>query len=435
MMRSSIAKRLFLNLSVMLLLLWLLVIFAVSWVIRYETNEVFDSSLQETAQRILPLALRQIQPQATNQDLDPAPHDEYLSYQVINLEGQVLLRSHNAPLEPFTRTHDKGFYHQDNQVVYVEPSADNTVFIAVAESEGHRISTIKDTLIFLALPVFLLIPLTGLMVFVAIRNAQHAITILGQEVSERGSTDLHPLEITCLPQELVGLGSSINSLMGRLKQALESERNFTANSAHELRTPIAAALAQMDVLKSEVYGEQRKRVMDARNMLARLEGVTVKLLQLARAEAGIGLNLVAVDLVSIVKIVLKDFQFRERLSVQMNIGEQPVLVKGDVDMIGIVIQNLLENAYKYSKKGSEIKVSISADGSLTVINDCKTVSCEMLSVISERFRRGNEHEPGSGLGLAIVETISRQSGARFDIQSPCLPSGRGFKAQVNFNLA
>lgn len=434
-MTTSIGRKLFVNLVLMLLALWLGVIFAVAWVIRYETNEVFDSSLQETAQRILPLAAMQLSPDRTAVFLEHADHDEYLSYQVVDAKGKVLLRSGGAPKEAYGVPLAKGFYNQNNQAFYVEPSSDGMLSVVIAESPGHRSSTLKDALLFLGMPLLILIPFTGLLVWWSVRKAQHAITTLGRELSSRNSHDLHPLQTSELPKELLALGESINSLMLRLKHALESERNFATNSAHELRTPIAAAMAQIDVLKSDLAGDLLQRALDARMMLSRLEAMTVKLLQLARAEAGVALNLVPVDLVGVSKMIAREFEFKDSHPIRMTAASNAVCVLCDMDALGIVIQNLLENACKYSPQDTEILLTIGADGVLEIANDSVPVPRELLGLIRQRFGRADQSKSGSGIGLAIVDTIVKQCHGNFDIESPCYPGNRGFKAIVRFKAA
>lgn len=434
-MKPSIGRRLFFSLSAMLIALWLVVIASVTWVVRYETNEVFDSALQETAQRILPLVEAQISAGIRDVPAISTPHDEYLSYQVVDLKNDVLVRSHDAPLVMYPVSLAKGIQEKGNQVFYVEPNDRNSLFVILAENAGHRASTLKDVLLFLGLPLLVLIPLTGIFVFLSARRAQATIQDLGAQLSSRNSFDLKPLETSSLPMELTGLGESINSLMNRLRLALESERNFAANSAHELRTPIAIAMAQVDVLKSELTGEALNRAVDARKMLERLETMTVKLLQLARAEAGVALNLAPVDLAAVVKMVVHEYQFKYANPTRVEVADGCKPVLGDTDAIGIVVQNLLENAFKHAPADSMVAIACDSDGVLSISNDCAAIPEDMLKTLRQRFVRVDQTKSGSGIGLAIVEAVVRQCHAKFELVSPCYPNGRGFMARISFNLA
>lgn len=431
-MKPSIGRRLFFTLSAMLVALWFLVVASVAWVVKYETDEVFDSALQETAQRILPLAEAQISAGIKDVNNISSGHDEYLSYQVVNAEKDVLARSHDAPAKAYEVPLVKGIHQQGNQVFYVEPNANSSLFVVFAESPGHRSSTLSDVLLFLGLPLIFLIPLTGLFVFVTVKKAQSTIKDLGVQLATRNSFDLQPIQTDLLPTELVGLGESINSLMNRLRLALESERNFAANSAHELRTPIATAMAQMDVLKSELTGAHLTRVLDARKMLERLETMTVKLLQLARAEAGLALNLAPVDLTAVVNMLAGEFQFKNTNPTALKIDPNCKNVLGDVDAIGIVVQNLLENAFKYAPNGSLVEIVCASDGVLSIANDCPAIPAEVLGELRQRFVRVDQGKSGSGIGLAIVEAIVRQCHAKLEFLSPCYLNNRGFMVKVHF---
>ena len=431
-MKPSIGRRLFFTLSAMLVALWFLVVASVAWVVKYETDEVFDSALQETAQRILPLAEAQISAGIKDVNNISSGHDEYLSYQVVNAEKDVLAHSHDAPVKAYEVPLVKGIHQQGNQVFYVEPNANSSLFVVLAESPGHRSSTLSDVLLFLGLPLLFLIPLTGLFVFVTVKKAQSTIKDLGVQLATRNSFDLQPIQTDLLPTELVGLGESINSLMNRLRLALESERNFAANSAHELRTPIATAMAQMDVLKSELTGAHLTRVLDARKMLERLEAMTVKLLQLARAEAGLALNLAPVDLTAVVKMLAGEFQFKNTNPTALKIDPNCKNVLGDVDAIGIVVQNLLENAFKYAPNGSLVEIVCASDGVLSIANDCPAIPAEVLGELRQRFVRVDQGKSGSGIGLAIVEAIVRQCHAKLEFLSPCYSNNRGFMVKVHF---
>ncbi|MBU3657386.1 MAG: HAMP domain-containing histidine kinase [Rhodocyclaceae bacterium] len=431
-MNKSIGRRLFINLAALMLVLWIAVVVLVAWVVRHETNEIFDSGLKETAQRILPLADAQLSPGHKTIFLDPVPHDEYLSYQVVNAKKEVLLRSHNAPENAYDVPLDAGLHERGGQVFCVEGNAENSLFVVIAESAGHRTSTIKDTLIFLTLPLIVLIPFTGVLVWWSVRRAQESIFSLGAELTARSSHDLHPVNNNILPRELISLGEAINSLLYRLQIALESERNFSANSAHELRTPIAAALAQLDVLKTDLHGDSLSRAEEAKLMLKKLENMTVKLLQLARAESGVALNLIPVELNGIMKMLVREFEIRKASRINFECDESEVWIKGDVDAVGIAIQNLLENAMKYATPNSMVEILLSSNGVLEIQNDCDPVPSDKIGLIRQRFGRVDASQSGSGIGLSIVETIVSQCNGSLQIKSPCYTNHRGFSVTVCF---
>lgn len=436
-MRPSIAKKLYYRLTASLFVLWLGVVASVAWVVQHEADEVFDSNLQETAQRILPLAVHEEHLRKLGGDFqrfEPADHKEYLTYQIFDRNGVMLMRSHVAPLTPFPIPLQLGLHRTEDQSFFVDASKDGNFWIKLAEQKSHRKSTLNDTIKLLLLPLGALLPLAILLIHLSVRSVRKSLGKLDQELSTRGSRVLDPIPTTALPTELLGLGESVNLLLARLKGALEAERNFAANSAHELRTPIASAMAQLDVLREALSDPQTKgRVADARAMIERLEQMTVKLLQLARVESGMAFNVSQVNLTSLCKMLIRDHSFRSRRQVNLTMPELPVMVQGDLDAVGIVIQNLLENADRYAAEGSAVQVELFAEGCLRVTNDCTAISEELLPTLVNRFVRADQSKPGSGIGLSIVQTILVQCGAVLKLRSPCDVNGRGFEAEVCFS--
>lgn len=435
-MQASIGRKLQYTLIGSVTVLWLGVVGAVTGVVHHETEEIFNSSLQETSQRVLSLAIHDLEATRTQGRLDisePAAHDEYLTYQVFNRSGQMLMRSHGAPERPFSVPLEAGYHVVGRQHFNVESSSSGDYTIQVAERAGHRDETFYSMLLYLLLPLGALLPLTAVVIRSSVKSSLRAILRFEQDISTRSSRDLQPLDCANLPVELLGLGESVNSLLHRLQLALSAERSFTANSAHELRTPIAAALAQLDVLRGELAGSPGAvRVAAARKTIEGLECTTVKLLQLARAESGTGLRLSRMDLGFLVSMLVRDISFRSMRRFELALPDQPVWIYGDMDAIGIAIQNLLENADRYAPSDTAVVVELGGDGSLSIMNDSEAIPAPVLETLCGRFVRASQAGAGSGIGLSIVDTILEQCQARLVLQSPCNDGGRGFAARVAF---
>jgi len=192
-------------------------------------------------------------------------------------------------------------------------------------------------------------------------------------------------------------------------------------------------MAQLDVLRDELVApEHRVRVAQARHMIERLAQMTGKLLQLARAEAASAIDAERLDLVPVVEMLIRDFSFRSTREVELNRPDLPVFVLGDLDAIGIAIQNLLENVDRHATPSTAVQVSILSTGTLSITNDCAAIPTDLLKSLRDRFVRGNQSQLGSGIGLSIVDTILDQCGAQLTLESPCFENGRGFRATVIF---
>jgi two-component system OmpR family sensor kinase len=257
-------------------------------------------------------------------------------------------------------------------------------------------------------------------------------------IGARGRGNLEPLGEGDLPAEIAPIAGAVDALIERLRGALEAERSFTANSAHELRTPIAAALAQTQRLASELDDEAaRARARSIAASLRRLSGLSEKLLQLAKAEGG---GLVAerpAPLGPVLRLVVEEIDRRrdvgDRLVVEIP-GDGGAACDLDADAFAILARNLVENAVIHGPEEGRIVVRF--DGRvLEVENDGPAVAPEVLARLGRRFERGATRGEGSGLGLAIVAAICRGVGARFEMASPVPGRTDGFLARVSLTTA
>ncbi len=432
----SINRRLYYRIVSTVTALWLLVVLGVGWVVKNETDEVFDSSLQELAQRVLALSVLQLEAPGTLETprIQPAEHDEYLTYQVFDRDGVLRLRSHDAPPEPFGAPRSPGFHDVKGRRVYVDINADQSFSIQVTEPPDHRTHTLIHIGEFLFLPVLLLWPICIGVIHFSVRDARQSFVLFSNKIAERRGTNLRPLDKNQLPIELHLIGDAVNSLLSRLKLALDAERSLASNSAHELRTPIATAIVQLELLRSSDLPEASiQRVNIAIEKLRALQKTAVKLLQLSRVESGAALNLHAVNLTKLLNVLSEEIQHQKNGSrYRFMLPMQAVWVQGDMDILGIAIQNLLENAEKYATDDTPIDVVLDDHGTLFIRNDCIAIPAERLENLTRRFVRASSGKVGSGIGLALVATIADHCQAQFGLTSPCFANGRGFEARLDF---
>jgi two-component system OmpR family sensor kinase len=456
--RWSLSRRLILSLGAGLGLLWIGgvgVSTAMTW---HEIEEVLDSALQETAQRVLPLveieAMRHPVGNAADgsgADADDdddddedddgraigghrADHKEYLIYQVRDLNGRLVLRSHDAPALPFAAPLTAGFSDVDGRRYYTEISDESGLVIQVAEKEGHRLETILDTVTWLLLPVILLVPLAGLIVYWTVRQMLAPIGALRSAIGARSGSDLSPIGDVGLPGELRPIIRDVNRLLERLDLALAGERAFAANSAHELRTPVAAALAQLQRLSAELGpSAHQARIETILASLRRLGQLVEKMLQLARAESGIAITGDAVDLLPVLRLLLEEID-RSSIGAGRIVFDDPPVRQWqrriDIDAFAIALRNLIDNAIAHGAAAAPIHVFLDRGEALHVVNGGEIVPAEKLARLTERFMRGSTAAEGSGLGLAIAETILAQAGGSLKLYSPALERRDGFEAVI-----
>ncbi|RYG27544.1 MAG: two-component sensor histidine kinase, partial [Burkholderiales bacterium] len=288
---SGIAGRMVVTLVASLTIVWLVGAVANVLIVRAQLEQTLDGGLRETAERIFPLVAD------TLEDRDSLEFDgyqsgmidpeggEYVVYQVRRADGALLMRSHDAPQAVFDAPVVEGFSRSSPWRIYT--AGDGVLFVQVAEDESRRDQALWQSAGAIVLPLALLIPLSALIVYSFVRRGLAPLRELGVEVSTRDAANLTPLLARPAPTELFPMRAAIDALLARLRLAFASEKALAANSAHELRTPIAGSLAQTQRLVEELEGHPAQlRAKSVHETLQRLALLAAKLLELSRADSG-----------------------------------------------------------------------------------------------------------------------------------------------------
>jgi two-component system OmpR family sensor kinase len=432
----SLQWRISLWLGLGVALLWIVAAVVTAQKLRHEMNKVFDSALEEMAERLLPIAVLDIvgrEEGDTSQRISTLrQHDEYFSYVVRDARGSVLLRSQSADDAIFPPFSGVGFVDTPAHRIYFDAALQGTVTIAVAEPLAHRREVANEALLGLALPLGLLVPLSLFGVWGIVRVSMAPIRSLRRGIEARGSGDLSHVPAAGLPSEIGPIADAVNRLIDRLRRALEAERSFTANSAHELRTPLAAALAQTQRLIAETKDTAaRERAQQIETALRRLSGLSEKLMQLARAEGGRLQSKDMTDIASVLRMVVDEMTRGPATAgrIVLDIPAAPVLAHIDADAFAILARNLIENGVKHGAPDAPVAVTLSSDGALTVSNEGPPVPPDLLARLSRPFERGRTGAEGSGLGLAIANAIASGIGGELVLTSPLSGRQSGFEAR------
>ena len=436
---GSITRRLIVTLTIGTAVFWCIAAIGSAYVFNEELNETFDLALRETAERLLPLAIDDVgshgdhEPRALAHSLSRSV--EYLNYQISDAAGNVLLRTPDAadaPADLYDGGPSRGFRTVGDFRTYSETDPHSGITLTVAETTDHRHEAIADSTRTLFWPLLLLLPLSIGGIWLAVRSSLAPVKRLSSEIATRDASNLAPIDASDQPSELRPFAETIGRLIERLKTALDAERAFAANSAHELRTPIAGALAQTQLLLAELDGSPgASRAAEIEQALKRLAGLSEKLLQISRVDAGLGAVETPVDLMPVLDLLIKDFRANlvtpERL-VYLHPAGVTLMARMDMDAFAIAVRNLIENALNHGGKDSAVEIEVGADRTVSVRNRGPAVPAEVLAGLTNRFARGPTAAGGSGLGLAIVATIMRQSGGALELHSPAIGHVDGFEA-------
>jgi two-component system OmpR family sensor kinase len=403
-------------------------------------DAVFDSDLQETAQRLLPLAVVEVlgrdedEGAVSSQRLGVLrKHDEHFTYVVRDAEGRLLLQSHAANPADFPDYDGPGFRDTSTHRIYNEDAVSGSIRLSIAEPLSYRATVSREIQLGLGLPLLVVIPLALFAILAAVRASLAPLRRFRQRLAARSARDLSPVPDEGLPAELLPVTASLNEVLSRLKAAFEAERSFAANAAHELRTPLAGAIAQAQRIKAETAeGAARERAAGIEATLKRLARLSERLIQLARAEGGRLRIDTPADLRPVAKLLAADAaRMAEPGRLVVSLPDDPVLSDLDPDAFGILLRNLVENALRHGAADGPVSVSLTREGLLTVANDGPPVPPEALSRLTGRFERGTAHAEGSGLGLAIAAAIAERLGSALVLRSPRAGETQGFEATVS----
>jgi two-component system sensor histidine kinase QseC len=407
----------------------------------HEIDELLDSQLMVEAHTLLALAAHEAEEMrdASGRDEDHQEHEdlEYLRFQIWSDDGRLVLRSPDTPDVPlvsrdgYSDATDPAGRHP-NWRYYAEWSTDRKARVIVGQNHKVRDELIGHTAWQLLLPALLGLPILGAWVWLAIRQGLRPLNVVADQIAAREPEHLDALEPATAPEEIRPLIESINHLFARVEQTLEAEKRFTADAAHELRTPLAALVAQAQVaLRARDAGERHHAIEQLIASCRRATRLVDQLLTLARLDPVDGAPSGRVDLT---ELALEVCALHGTLAVDNNVTLEldatPATVAGDADMLRILLRNLIDNAIRYTPAGGRVTVTV-APGLLTVTDTGPGIPAAERERIFDRFRRlAGQDKEGSGLGLSIVARIAEWHGARVRLAEG--GDGAGLRVEVAF---
>ena len=411
---------------------------AVAGFTRYEITERLDNSLQEVSERLQTMVAARLRSlRSTSIAWLPEAGPRTLAYQVLNDAGEVVLRSQNAPTNPFVTDRKTGFINIPQFRVYVAAAGPQKYQVLVGEPMIHRGGAIRRAVLISLTPMLIFLPVIWWLVRLIVYRALRPLDQLHDEMRSRGSGNLLPISPLGLPDELVTIQKAVNTLLGRLETALSTERAFAASAAHELRNPLGALMAQVQMLGRMLPEDStlNKRVELIANRTRGLARTVEKLLQLSRATSGIAFRRDRFDLLSVIQVLVNDLSCNAYDDVDIILKTNKIskiFIYGDMDATGILIRNLLENALLHRNTAIPVVVTVLPDGSIDITNDCPALPPETLAKLTSPFVRGSHAVHGSGLGLAIASNIAKQMDVTLSLCSPLPGTTRGFGVYLQF---
>jgi two-component system sensor histidine kinase QseC len=393
---------------------------ALTWIdVRHELDELLDSHLAQAA------ALLVVQQGSEIEDdhrVDAPTLHRYapkVAFQVFH-EGRLALRSSNAPAEPmlaFSGRPADGFKTIDIAGtawrVFATHGRERDVRVFVGEQVESRSAILWAVLRSSLGPMLFAIPLLALAAGFAVRQGMAPLRLLGRTLARRTPDALQPIAVNGAPSEMAPMLDALNGLFRRIAELLESERRFTADAAHELRTPIAGIRVQAQVALGATADRERSHALHATLQgCDRATRLVEQLLTLSRLESGAEHARVTVDAAALARQVVAEvapLALGKQQIVEVDAGS-PCPVQGDATLLSVLIRNLVDNAMRYSPPCAVVKVAVSNEQGavrLTVEDSGPGMSPADIDRIGERFFRVvGSGQDGSGLGWSIARRIA-----------------------------
>ncbi len=312
------------------------------------------------------------------------------------------------------------------------------IFITVADVHPPTEPAVRYGFMSTLLWDFVQLDVTLVLVWVGIQLGLRPVKKLRDEIAQRSPLDLRPIVESSVPREIAPVVVTLNRLFSMLRAAGQSQQQFIANTAHQLRTPITGMQAQLDLLAAEPKAQPVKdRLLTLQEGIRQLARAANQLLTLARADpaANIAIKNQPVDLNTLVgEVVAKFFDRALQSDIDLGVDMQPVSIVADPSLLDDLLSNLVDNALKYTPAGGSVTVRAGMDHGRRFLSVEDTgpgiPEAERQRVRQRFYRSPNSAGHGSGLGLAIVDEIARLYGASVAIGSGA--DGKGTKVLVLF---
>jgi two-component system, OmpR family, sensor kinase len=333
--------------------------------------------------------------------------------------------------------------NEDYRVVATTISSGGTVDGVLVT--GIERSRVDKPLEILRVILFIAVPATALSLGVAgywiARRAMHPVAVMTETARRITLGDLKQRIDGVIRQDELGqLAATLNLMISRIAETVSRERRFTSDASHELRTPLTAIETGIDVtLAQERSPAEYRRVLGiVRQNAQRLDDLSRKLLLLSRLDADqVRGGFAVVELNGLVEAVIASFEdSNPKVDVHVDLADQPVPVRGDFELLGRTLFNLLENSVVHGSADVVVWVSVEIlDGNrveIAVEDNGSGIPPDLAPEIFERFRRGDAARSGqgSGLGLAIVSAIMQAHGGVVSFETPKHGSGARFALTI-----
>lgn len=451
----SMQLRIFLALAVTFIVAWGATIGAIYWKMSGREHGKWDLLLRNAAEQILQSLPDGVDGSertarlrvAGDREVDPGKMAGLYFQAWIIGRRQNILASQNSPSDPMAGTFTPGYsdVFLDGQAmrVYAVSDATGQVQVQVGQLVSMRDAEFALWLRSSLVGLVALVGFLSLVMWAVVRWSLRPTRDAREAMERRSDGNLSPIETQAMPQEIRPLVDAFNGLLERVRIGMERERQFLGDAAHELRTPLAALMAHAEVAQHATSKpEADAAIAKLVSGIERTARLAQQLLDSARIDSERStLQSAPVDLFMVASMVIEEFEARAAAKdIALSSSLDHAVVKGDLDDLGILVRNIVDNSIRYTPRGGRIHLEIDRDPDLVIAtlwirDDGPGVPEDERARLFERFFRGStgNGERGSGIGLSLVHTIATAHGGTAEITAGL--DGRGLGVRIVLPLA
>jgi len=445
----SLQRRLLLYLLVCAPLVWGIALYFSIDRARHEVNELYDTELIRIARQVQSTlgpafagSAAPLPPGPAEGSADAGESDvRDLAVAVWDSKGQLVL-SDREGAQLTNRPNRAGFFEEQVSGkawrVYYLQSLDGRWLVAAGQGAYERDELVYALTLSHVIPWLIVLPILLAVMAWAVRRALAPMAELTTDLKHRKAEDLRPIPDDNTPVELKPMLGAMNGLFSRIEALLVRERRFTADAAHELRTPLAILRAQWDVVRRSASPQERARAEAGMSAgFDRMGRLVTQMLALSRVESAELPAFTEVAWPPIVEQATSDcLALAERRRIELSCewppkGKHPMPLMGNEHLLTVLLRNLLDNAVRYAPTGTSVTLRFTQD-SVEIDNAGPPLDGEQLARLGERFYRPDgQAEGGSGLGISIARRIATLHG--LELQFGTTGAGEGVRVRLSFD--
>tara|TARA_R110000772_G_scaffold96144_7_gene194544 strand:- start:553 stop:1860 length:1308 start_codon:yes stop_codon:yes gene_type:complete len=393
-----------------------------------EADVLFDNELLDISRLVVNLDL-----QSLGDDLRLGNNLAFQIWQDNELIG-TSFHSPAVPITTFTPGFDFANFDGYRWRTFTRYVTETNRWVIVAERTDLRFVLAENVVLESIMPILLGIPLVGLLIWIVVSHGLKPLKLLSDELRSKPINDLSPLNFDHPKKELDQVIQSLNGFIRRLDLTLEREKRFSADAAHELRTPISALKIQLHNLQQETDGNS-DAFLALQDGVDRIQHLIEQLLSLYRTTPDqFAANCSEIDLYLLTQeLIAQHYSIFEKKHQSLELEGSSATIIGEKFALETMITNLLSNASKYTADGGKIRVKIETDNTdvcLLVEDNGSGIADDEKERIFERFYRSQNDEsmiPGCGLGLTIVKHVVDLHAAKLSLSHSGFESGSLFR--------